>query len=501
MKNEQYIMAIDEGTTSARVMLFDQQGAPVGKAQRKINQSYPHPGWVEQDPIEIWNTVETLVSEVLFQTETPPYKVRSIGITNQRETTIVWDRLTGKPIYPAIVWQSKQTAEIAKHWQQPEFANLIQQKTGLLVDAYFSATKIQWILQQVPGAQSRAEQGELLFGTIDTWLLWKLTNGQVHATDYTNASRTMLYNIQQKAWDPELLELFQIPAAMLPKVYPSGHLYGYTQDFTLMGVQIPIAALAGDQQASLFGQLALQPGMAKNTYGTGAFIMMNLGKQWRLSNHGLLTTLTCSLDDDEVGYAFEGSIFSAGSAIEWLHRQLKILTDPAKSAEIAAASHKSTDLYLVPAFNGLGAPYWDQRAQASFLGLTAHTNHSQMVAATIESLAFQTRAVLDTMAQETGLTLQSLVVDGGVSQNDYLLQFQADLLGKPIKRAPLSETTALGTAYLAGLTVGYWRDLAALRSQQPAGKVFTPQMTVADREHRYAGWQAAVTATQKFKDD
>lgn len=265
MKNEQYIMAIDEGTTSARVMLFDQQGAPVGKAQRKINQSYPHPGWVEQDPIEIWNTVETLVSEVLFQTETPPYKVRSIGITNQRETTIVWDRLTGKPIYPAIVWQSKQTAEIAKHWQQPEFANLIQQKTGLLVDAYFSATKIQWILQQVPGAQSRAEQGELLFGTIDTWLLWKLTNGQVHATDYTNASRTMLYNIQQKAWDPELLELFQIPAAMLPKVYPSGHLYGYTQDFTLMGVQIPIAALAGDQQASLFGQLALQPGMAKKT--------------------------------------------------------------------------------------------------------------------------------------------------------------------------------------------------------------------------------------------
>ncbi|USS92699.1 glycerol kinase GlpK [Fructilactobacillus ixorae] len=500
MKNEQYILAIDEGTTSVRAILFDQQGSIVGQAQRPIHQFFPQPGWVEQDPLEIWNGTETVISEVLFQTETPPYKVRAIGISNQRETTVVWNRKTGQPIHHAIVWQSKQTTEIAKHLQQAGYQTFIQQKTGLLIDSYFSATKLQWLLDEVPHAREQAEAGDLLFGTIDTWLLWKLTNGHVHATDVTNASRTMLYNIHTLDWDQKLLDLFKIPRTMLPAVHDSSHFYGYTQEFTLMGVQIPITGIAGDQQASLFGELALDPGQTKNTYGTGAFIMMNLGHEPQLSEHGLLTTIAYGLNG-QVTYAFEGSVFTAGAAVEWLKDQVALVQDVTTTATQAEQATATDQLYVVPAFSGLGAPYWDQNARGAILGLTPQTDDKQLIRATLESLAFQTRDVLQTMTHETGLPLKSLMVDGGVSKNEYLLQFQADILGSPITRAPLAETTALGVAYLAGLQVKYWPNLATLKALPRTTTSYQPRLAASMREWRYANWQQAVVATRLFAEE
>ncbi|USS87526.1 glycerol kinase GlpK [Fructilactobacillus hinvesii] len=500
MKNEQYILAIDEGTTSVRAILFNHAGQIVGQAQRLIQQSFPHPGWVEQDPLEIWNNTETVISEVLFQTETPPYKVRAIGISNQRETTVVWNRKTGQPIHNAIVWQSKQTNELAQRLKDAGNQDLIQQKTGLLIDSYFSATKIQWLLDEVPKARQQAEAGDLLFGTIDTWLLWKLTNGHVHATDMTNASRTMLYNIHTLEWDQDLLKLLNIPSSMLPTVHESSHFYGYTQEFTLMGVQIPITGIAGDQQASLFGELALEPGMTKNTYGTGAFIMMNLGQTPRLSEHGLLTTIAYGLDG-QVSYAFEGSVFTAGAAVNWLKDQLKLVQDVTETAEQAQTAAPNDQLYVVPAFNGLGAPYWNQAARGAIFGITQQTDDKQLIKATLESLAFQTRDVLETMTKETGLPVKSLMVDGGVSKNEYLMQFQADILGTEITRAPLTETTALGVAYLAGLQVKYWPDLATIKEITRTTHRYQPHFSVTQRDARYAGWQRAVQATQLFAED
>ncbi|KRN79024.1 glycerol kinase [Fructilactobacillus lindneri DSM 20690 = JCM 11027] len=491
-------MAIDEGTTSARAILFNHQGQEIGKAQKEITQYFPHSGWVEQDANEIWNTVETIISEVLFKSEIPPYKVRSIGISNQRETTVIWDKNTGKPIYNAIVWQSKQTASIANQLKQEGYEKLIHEKTGLLIDSYFSATKIKWILDHVEGSRERAQNGELMFGTIDTWLLWKLTNGKVHATDYTNASRTMLFNINDLKWDQEILNILNIPQKLLPKVEDPSHIYGYTQDFTFMGVQIPISGIAGDQQSSLFGQLALKPGMTKNTYGTGAFIMMNLGNSVKLSKQGLLTTIAYGLNG-EITYAYEGSIFAAGAAVEWLKNGIKIIDDVSESGKLAQETKTSEIVYVVPAFSGLGAPYWDQNIRGSILGLTMHTTKNQIVRATLESLGYQTKDVLETMVDETGIELKSVVVDGGVSKNNYLMQFQSDILNKTIERSQISETTALGAAYLAGLSVGYWKNITELQKNKTAGIIFNPQISQNNRNKLYDGWKMAVKATSEFK--
>ncbi|WP_413627289.1 glycerol kinase GlpK [Fructilactobacillus vespulae] len=498
MKNEQYIMAIDEGTTSARAILFNSRGEEVGRAQKDISQKFPHPGWVEQDASEIFNIVETVISEVLFKTETPPYKVRSIGISNQRETTVIWDKRTGKPIYNAIVWQSKQTVDIAEKLKKAGHSDLIHSKTGLIVDSYFSATKISWILDNVPNARKQAENGDLLFGTIDTWLLWKLTDGKVHATDLTNASRTMLFNINTLKWDQELLDLFDIPHELLPQVEESSHLFGYTQDFTFMGVQIPIAGIAGDQQASLFGQLALEPGMTKNTYGTGAFIMMNLGKKPKFSSQGLLTTIAYGING-EVNYAFEGSVFVAGSAIQWLKDGIKVIESAFETEEMAKESRRDDPIYIIPAFTGLGAPYWNERIRGSILGLTAHTGKKEIARATLESLAFQTKDVINTMVEETKIPLQSLVVDGGASKNNYLMQFQADIIDNEVQRSTISETTALGAAYLAGLAVGFWKNTTELEQIKKDGQFFSPTMDENTRNRLYSNWKLAIKATEKFK--
>lgn len=499
MKNEQYIMAIDEGTTSVRAILFNHQGQEIGRSQKEIKQIFPNPGWVEQDANEIWNKTESVISDVLFQTETQPYKVRSIGISNQRETTVVWNKTTGKPIYNAIVWQSKQTNDLTKQIKQQGLADKIQQTTGLIIDSYFSATKIRWILDQVPGAQELAETGDLLFGTIDTWLLWKLTAGKVHATDVTNASRTMLFNINQLKWDQELLDIFNIPKKMLPQVEESSHIYGYTQNFTFMGVQIPISGIAGDQQASLFGQLALDPGMTKNTYGTGAFIMMNLGDKPKFSQRGLLTTIAYGING-KVYYAFEGSIFIAGAAIQWLKDELKLIDDVTKTAEMAAAANDEP-LFVVPVFTGLGAPYWNENVRGSILGITHHTGINEIVKATLESLAFQTKDVINTMTEETQVPLNSLVIDGGVSKNDFLMQFQADILDQSIERSATAESTALGAAFLAGLAVGYWKETDELKAIKPVGKSFNAKMAETKRIQLYHNWKNAIKATETFEEN
>lgn len=498
MKNEQYIMAIDEGTTSVRAILFNHQGKEIDRSQKEIKQVFPHPGWVEQDPNEIWNKTESVISDVLFKTETQPYKVRSIGISNQRETTVIWNKRTGKPIYNAIVWQSKQTNDIAKQIKQHGLADEIQQKTGLIVDSYFSATKIRWILDHVDGAQTLAETGDLLFGTIDTWLLWKLTAGKVHATDVTNASRTMLFNINKLEWDQDLLDAFNIPKKMLPKVEESSHVYGYTQNFTFMGVQIPISGIAGDQQASLFGQLALKPGMTKNTYGTGAFIMMNLGDKPKFSKLGLLTTIAYGISG-KVYYAFEGSIFIAGAAVQWLKDELKLIENISGTANMAKTANDEP-VFVVPAFTGLGAPYWNESVRGSILGITNHTGINEIVKATLESLAFQTKDVINTMTEETQVPLNSLVIDGGVSKNDFLMKFQADILNQAIERSATSESTALGAAFLAGLAVGFWKDVDEIDGIKQTGQTFEPQMSEIKRKRLYHNWQLAVRTTETFEE-
>jgi len=496
---EQYIMALDQGTTSTRAMLFNDQGQAVATAQKELPQIFNHPGWVEHDAQVIWDDARQVMAEVVIKANIAPYKVAGIGLTNQRETTVIWDRYTGEPIAPAVVWQSKQSDDIAEELKAAGLTDYIYQKTGLWVDAYFSATKIMWLLDNVPGARARAERGELLFGTIDTWLLYKLTNGAVHATDYSNASRTMLFNIHTLTWDADLLAKFNIPASLLPEVKDSSGLFGYTADYAFFGIQVPIAGIAGDQQAALFGHQAFQPGEVKNTFGTGSFIVMNTGQNIATSEHGLLTTIGYSIDG-QVTYALEGSVFIAGAAIQWLRDGLELIKSAKETAALATLAREQhpEPIYLVPAFAGLGAPYWDQNARGAMFGLTRASSKGDLVRATLESLAYQTRDVLDAMIKDTGLTMANLVIDGGAAANDYLQAFQANLINTPVRRPAQLETTALGAAYLAGLGVGFWSDLDHLPKPEAMELVMPEANQQQAMQSAYAGWQKAVAATRYF---
>ncbi|MBT8858501.1 glycerol kinase [Lactobacillus delbrueckii subsp. bulgaricus] len=495
--SEQYILTIDEGTTSTRAIIFNHAGQQVASVAREFTQYFPKPGWVEHQAEEIWNAVQITTSTALINSAIRPDQLAAIGITNQRETTVVWDKETGRPIYPAIVWQSRQTSDIAEKLVEDGYSEMIRQKTGLVIDPYFSATKIRWILDHVEGAQERAEKGELLFGTIDTWLVWKLTRGKVHVTDCTNASRTMLFNIHDLTWDQEILDLLKIPQAMLPEVKSNSEVYGETDPYQFFGGRVPIAGMAGDQQAALFGQLAVKPGMVKNTYGTGSFIVMNTGEEPIESKNNLLTTIGYKLGD-QVNYALEGSVFVAGSAIQWLRDSVKLLNSAPESEQAALESKDANEVYVVPAFTGLGAPYWDSEARGAIFGLTRDSSDKDLIKATLQSLAYQTRDVVDTMQKDSGIEIPVLRVDGGASNNNYLLQFQADLLGKKIERAADLETTGLGASFLAGLAVGYWQDLDSLKEIAKTGAAFAPKMEEAERDRLYAGWQRAVLATRVF---
>lgn len=494
---EKYIMAIDEGTTSTRAMIINHAGQVIAKAQREFPQYFPEPGWVEHDPNEIWQAVQTTIATIFIDSGIHPDQIAAIGITNQRETTVIWDKKTGKPIYHAIVWQSRQTTDLAEKLKANGYSEMIRKKTGLIIDPYFSATKIRWILDHVPGAQERAEKGELLFGTIDSWLLWKLTEGQVHVTDYTNASRTMLFNIHDLAWDEDILDLLNIPKAILPEVKSNSEVYGKTTSYSFYGKEVPIAGMAGDQQAALFGQLALKPGMVKNTYGTGSFIVMNTGKKPTESNNNLLTTVAYGIGG-EVNYALEGSVFVSGSAIQWLRDSMKMISNSAESEDYAYKSDSNDEVYVVPAFTGLGAPYWDAEARGAVFGVTRGTTNYDLVKATLQSLAYQTRDVVDTMQKDSGIKIPALRVDGGASNNNYLMQFQSNILGTKIERAKILETTGEGVSFLAGLAVGYWKDIDELKNIFVIGQAFEPKMAEDTREHLYAGWKRAIKATQVF---
>ncbi|WP_300562365.1 glycerol kinase GlpK [Companilactobacillus sp.] len=495
---EKYIMSIDEGTTSTRAIIFDKKGHKIADAQREFTQHFPEPGWVEHDANEIWNAVQSTIANVFIESGIKPDQIAGIGITNQRETTVVWDKVTGLPIYNAIVWQSRQTSDIANKLKAGGYEDMIHEKTGLLIDPYFSATKIRWILDHVDGAQERAEKGELLFGTIDTWLLWKLTGGAVHVTDYSNASRTMLFNIKDLKWDDDILKLLNIPKEMLPEARPNSEVYGKTKDYHFYGSEVPVSGMVGDQQAALFGQMAFEPGMVKNTYGTGAFIVMNTGEKPQLSENNLLTTIGYGING-KVHYALEGSIFVAGSAIQWLRDAMK-LVDSAPDSEAAALSSKNDDeVYVVPAFTGLGAPYWDSDARGAVFGLTRGTTREDFIKATLQSLAYQSRDVIETMHKDTGIDIPTLKVDGGAAKNKYLLQFQADILDTPVQRAKDLETTALGAAFLAGLAVGYWKDIDEIKKDYTEGDITEPHMDKKRSDYLYEGWKEAVAATRTFK--
>ncbi|GAB2025119.1 glycerol kinase GlpK [Lactovum odontotermitis] len=498
MNTAEYIMAIDQGTTSSRAIIFDKQGRHVGSSQKEFPQYFPEDGWVEHDADEIWNSVQSVIADAFIESDIKPNQIAGIGITNQRETTIIWEKSTGHPIYHAVVWQSRQSADIADSLKKSGYGEMIHEKTGLIIDSYFSATKIRWILDHVEGAQARAERGELLFGTIDSWLLWKLTAGAVHVTDYSNASRTMLYNIRELSWDKEILELLNIPEAILPKVVSNSEIYGVTKSYHFFGCEVPISGMAGDQQAALFGQMAFEPGMIKNTYGTGSFIVMNTGEKPQMSKNNLLTTIGYGING-KVHYALEGSIFVAGSSIQWLRDGLKLIQKASDSEAAAAHSGSQDEVYVVPAFVGLGAPYWDQNARGAIFGLTRGTTREDLIKATLQSIAYQVRDVVNTMQEDTGIDIPVLKVDGGAANNDYLMQFQADILNIPVQRASDLETTALGAAFLAGLAVGFWKDLNELKASYEAGKVFQVQMTEVRREALYKGWKKAVAAAQAFE--
>lgn len=495
---KKYILSIDQGTTSTRAIVFDKKGQPVVSSQKEFTQIFPQAGWVEHNPIEIWNSVQSVIADALIDGAIRPESLAAVAITNQRETTVVWDKQTGEPIYNAIVWQSKQTNEIADNLKASGHEKLIKEKTGLIIDSYFSGTKVKWILDHVTGARERAERGEILFGTIDTWILWKLTGGSVHVTDYTNASRTMMFNIHELLWDQEILDLLDIPRAMLPEVKSNSEVYGYTEDYLFYGNKIPIAGMAGDQQAALFGQTAFEKGTVKNTYGTGAFIVMNTGAEPIDSANGLLTTIAYGVDG-KITYALEGSIFVAGSAIQWLRDGMRLFDTAADSEKYAQRVKDSDNVYVVPAFTGLGAPYWDQESRGAVFGLTRGTTKEHFIRATLEALAYQTCDVVKTMAEDSQTPIKLLRVDGGASQNDFLMQFQADILQTPVERAAYLETTALGVAYLAGLAIGFWQDLAELQQFNQVGEKFQPQMALEVCENLYAGWQEAVAATMQFK--
>ncbi|HFH7906478.1 glycerol kinase GlpK [Streptococcus agalactiae] len=497
---EKYIMAIDQGTTSSRAIIFNKKGEKIASSQKEFPQIFPQAGWVEHNANQIWNSVQSVIAGAFIESSIKPGQIEAIGITNQRETTVVWDKKTGLPIYNAIVWQSRQTTPIADQLKQEGHTNMIHEKTGLVIDAYFSATKVRWILDHVPGAQERAEKGELLFGTIDTWLVWKLTDGLVHVTDYSNAARTMLYNIKELKWDDEILELLNIPKAMLPEVKSNSEVYGKTTPFHFYGGEVPISGMAGDQQAALFGQLAFEPGMVKNTYGTGSFIIMNTGEEMQLSQNNLLTTIGYGING-KVHYALEGSIFIAGSAIQWLRDGLRMIETSSESEGLAQSSTSDDEVYVVPAFTGLGAPYWDSNARGSVFGLTRGTSKEDFVKATLQSIAYQVRDVIDTMQVDSGIDIQQLRVDGGAAMNNLLMQFQADILGIDIARAKNLETTALGAAFLAGLSVGYWESMDELKELNATGQLFQATMNESRKEKLYKGWRKAVKATQVFAQE
>ncbi|RDI47363.1 glycerol kinase GlpK [Falsibacillus pallidus] len=495
---EKYILSLDQGTTSSRAILFNKKGEVVHVAQKEFKQYFPKPGWVEHNANEIWGSVLAVIATVLSESEVKPEQIAGIGITNQRETAVVWDKETGNPVYNAIVWQSRQTSEICDELKEKGYSDTFREKTGLLIDAYFSGTKVKWILDHVDGARQKAEDGQLLFGTIDTWLIWKLSGGEAHVTDYSNASRTLMYNIHELKWDDELLEILSVPKSMLPEVKPSSEIYGKTVTHHFFGKEIPIAGAAGDQQAALFGQACFEKGMAKNTYGTGCFMLMNTGENAVKSENGLLTTIAWGIDG-KVEYALEGSIFVAGSAIQWLRDGLRMLKD-AKDSEGYAEKVESTDgVYVVPAFVGLGTPYWDSDVRGAIFGLTRGTSKEHFVRATLESLAYQTKDVLTAMEADSGIALKTLRVDGGAVKNNFLMKFQSDLLDVPVERPEVNETTALGAAYLAGLAVGYWDSKDEITSNWNLDKSFKPDMAADEREGLYNGWKKAVHAAMAFK--
>lgn len=493
-----YVLSIDQGTTSSRAILFDKPGNICGVAQKEFAQIFPQPGWVEHDAMEIWSSVLSVIHDVLSKQNIAANQIDAIGITNQRETTVVWDKNTGIPVYNAIVWQSRQTATICEKLKSQGLNELFRNKTGLLIDAYFSATKIKWILETVTGAKEKAKKGELLCGTIDTWLMWKLSEGKIFATDYSNASRTLLYNIYELKWDKEILEILDIPIEMLPEVKPSSFTFGYTAPKFFLGESIPISGVAGDQQAALFGQTCFEPGMAKNTYGTGCFMLMNTGNKGVASKHGLLTTLAWGIDQ-EVTYALEGSIFVAGSAVQWLRDGLGLIHN-ADETESLAFKYDSTDgVYVVPSFVGLGTPYWDSDARGAVFGLTRGTTKAHFVRATLEALCYQTKDVLTAMQQDAGIELKALRVDGGAVKNNFLMQFQSNILRVQVERPKIIETTALGAAYLAGLNTGYWKNKSDILKNWQLEKQFNAEMEPEKSDHLYQGWIKAVAATRQFK--
>ncbi|EGC68226.1 glycerol kinase [Enterococcus casseliflavus ATCC 12755] len=498
MAEKNYVMAIDQGTTSSRAIIFDRNGKKIGSSQKEFPQYFPKSGWVEHNANEIWNSVQSVIAGAFIESGIRPEAIAGIGITNQRETTVVWDKTTGQPIANAIVWQSRQSSPIADQLKVDGHTEMIHEKTGLVIDAYFSATKVRWLLDNIEGAQEKADNGELLFGTIDSWLVWKLTDGQVHVTDYSNASRTMLYNIHKLEWDQEILDLLNIPSSMLPEVKSNSEVYGHTRSYHFYGSEVPIAGMAGDQQAALFGQMAFEKGMIKNTYGTGAFIVMNTGEEPQLSDNDLLTTIGYGING-KVYYALEGSIFVAGSAIQWLRDGLRMIETSPQSEELAAKAKGDNEVYVVPAFTGLGAPYWDSEARGAVFGLTRGTTKEDFVRATLQAVAYQSKDVIDTMKKDSGIDIPLLKVDGGAAKNDLLMQFQADILDIDVQRAANLETTALGAAYLAGLAVGFWKDLDELKSMAEEGQMFTPEMPAEERDNLYEGWKQAVAATQTFK--
>lgn len=497
--SDKFILALDQGTTSSRSLIFDYQGNIRGSAQKEFTQIFPQPGWVEHDADEIWSTQFGTMAEAVANAGINMNQIAAIGITNQRETTVVWDRNTGKPIYHAIVWQDRRTASYCDELKAAGHAKMIQQKTGLIIDAYFSATKLKWILENVEGARAKADNGELAFGTIDSWLTWKLTGGQAHVTDASNASRTMLLNIHTGEWDEELLTLFHIPRSVLPEVKSSSEIYGHT-GYIVQNSTIPIAGIAGDQQAALFGQMCTQPGMVKNTYGTGCFMLMNTGEKIFESKNNLLTTIAWKING-KTEYALEGSVFIAGAVVQWLRDGLKIISTSKEVEELAAKVKDSEGVYFVPAFAGLGAPYWNQHARGNIFGLTRGSTDAHIARAAIESIAYQTHDVLKSMEADAGISIAELRVDGGATINDQLMQFQSDVLNTKVVRPKITETTALGAAYLAGLAVGFWKNIEEIQQQWQQEKLFSPSMDQEQKDHLIKGWKRAVKASIAWADN
>ena len=495
---EKYILSIDQGTTSSRAILFNKEGEIKGVSQREFKQHFPHPGWVEHDANEIWTSVLSVMAELLNENNINTNQIEGIGITNQRETTVVWDKNTGRPIYHAIVWQSRQTQDICTNLKEQGYEETFREKTGLLLDPYFAGTKVKWILDHVEGAREKAENGDLLFGTIDSWLVWKLSGRTAHITDYTNASRTLMFNIYDLKWDDELLELLDIPKQMLPEVKESSEIYGKTIDYHFFGQEVPIAGIAGDQQAALFGQACFDRGDVKNTYGTGGFMLMNTGEEAVKSESGLLTTIAYGIDG-KVNYALEGSIFVSGSAIQWLRDGLRMINSAPQTENYASRVDSTEGVYMVPAFVGLGTPYWDSEARGAIFGLSRGTEKEHFIRATLESLCYQTRDVMEAMSKDSGIEVQNLRVDGGAVKNNFIMQFQADIVNSSVERPEIQETTALGAAYLAGLAVGFWDDKEDIRERWKLQTEFKPEMDEEQRHKLYSGWKKAVKATQVFK--